>query len=164
VERLSREHDRAVFDCGQPALDEWLQSQAGQFDRRDLARTFVAVRSPQPQVLGYYALASHRVRYEALPDDQSRGLPHIDIPVILLARLAVDRVVQGQGLGEFLLIDALRRAEQVAQQVGIRAVEVDAIDDRARAFYLKYGFVGLRDDVRHLFLPMQAIRKLGLPP
>lgn len=162
IERLAKRHDRSTFDCGQPALDDWLKTRAGQFDRRDLARTFVAVVAQAPRVVGYYALASHRVRFEALPDDQARGLPKIDVPVILLGRLAVDQTMQGKGLGSFLLIDALRRALQVAREIGIRAVEVDAADDGARAFYLKYDFVPLLDGANHLYSPMHVIRKLAL--
>jgi GNAT superfamily N-acetyltransferase len=86
------------------------------------------------------------------------------VPVVLLGRLAVDRTVQGRGLGSFLLIDALRRAQHSSEQVGIRAVEVDALDDAARRFYLKFGFVSLADDLNHLFLAMHVVRKLGLPP
>jgi GNAT superfamily N-acetyltransferase len=162
IERLAKSHERQPFSCGQPALDEWLKTRAGQFDRKDMARTFVAVNPGQTRVLGYYALASHRVRFEALPEDQAKGLPKIDVPVVLLGRLAVDQSMQGKGLGSFLLIDALRRALQVSKEVGIRAVEVDALDEQARSFYLKYGFVPLLDDPNHLYLPMHVIRKLRL--
>jgi GNAT superfamily N-acetyltransferase len=141
-----------------------LKVRAGQFERRDLARTYVAVRQGQARVGGYYALSNHRVRYDALPAEQFKGLPRMDVPVVLLGRLAVDRSTQGQGLGTFLLIDALRRALQVSEQVGIRAVEVDAIDEVARNFYVKFGFVQLLDDQRHLYLSMHIIRKLNLPP
>jgi GNAT superfamily N-acetyltransferase len=164
IQRLDREHDRAQFDSGVPSLNDWLQKLASQHERRDLARTYVAVPPNDKRVLGYYALANHRVSYEALPDDEAKGLPRVDVPVILLARLAVDQSAQGQGLGELLLIDALRRAAQIAEEVGVRAVEVDAIDGSAKNFYMKYGFVPLLDDPRHLFLPMQVIRKLRLPP
>lgn len=88
----------------------------------------------------------------------------MDVPVVLLGRLAVDRSFQGKGLGAFLLIDALRRALYISEQVGIRAVEVDAIDDAARRFYLKFGFRSLLDDSRHLMMPMHEIRKLKLVP
>ena len=76
----------------------------------------------------------------------------------------VDRSVQGQGLGASLLVDAIRRSAQISEQVGIRAVEVDALDEAARNFYLKFGFRSLLDDARHLFLPMHEIRKLNLEP
>ncbi len=164
IERLTGKHDRTAFHCGRSSLDEWLKRRAGQFDKRDLARTYVAVRKGDATVLGYYALSNHRVTYDALPADQAQGLPRIEIPVVLIGRLAVDQSQQGQGLGEILLVDALRRAQHIGDQVGVRAVEVDAIDERARTFYAKYGFVQLVDDPNHLFLPMQVIHRLKLPP
>lgn len=163
IQRLGRQQ-RTAFDCGQPMLNDWLRHRAGQYDRKGLARTFVAVEPGENLVLGYYALSNHRVVYETLSEDETKGLPSIDIPVVLLGRLAVDRAIQGQGLGECLLIDALRRAVQIAEHIGIRAIEVEAIDESARKFYLKYGFKSLRDDPRHLYLPLHVVHKLGLPP
>jgi predicted GNAT family N-acyltransferase len=164
IERLGKSHDRTSFDCGRSPLNSWLQQLAGQYDRRDLARTYVAVRPGETKVCGYYAISNHQVGFDALSSSQSKGLPNIDIPVVLLGRLAVDKTVQGRGLVEQLLVDALRRSLYVSQHIGVRAVEVDAIDEEARRFYLKYGFVSLLDDRRHLFLSMQVIRKLRLPP
>jgi GNAT superfamily N-acetyltransferase len=162
IRRLDKKHDRSAFNCGQPTLDEWLKDRAGQFDRRDLSRTFVATRPEESLVLGYYAVSTHRVVYDVLPPAEAKGLPRLDVPAVLIGRLAVDQTVQGQGLGALLLIDALRRSVQISEQIGIRAVEVDAIDEAARSFYLKFGFRSLRDDTRHLFLPMHEIRKLEL--
>jgi len=164
IQKFSRSHDRSGFDCGNAVLNDWLSKRVTQFEKRDLSRTYVAVRAGERQVCGYYALSNHRVSYHALPREQASGLPKIDIPVILLGRLAVDRTVQGQRLGEFLLVDVLRRSAHLAERIGIRAIEVVAIDEKAREFYLKYGFVPLRDDRQHLFLPMRTIRKLKLPP
>jgi predicted GNAT family N-acyltransferase len=162
IERLSKRHDRSQFDCGQASLNDWLRMRSSQFDRRDLARTYVLVQSGESVVLGYYALTTHRVRYDALPADEAKGLPQIDIPVILLGRLAVDQSIRGQGCGELLLLDALRRCELISDQVGVRAVEVDAIDSAAQQFYRKYGFLELLDDPHHLLLPMSDIRQLNL--
>jgi GNAT superfamily N-acetyltransferase len=162
IARLDPAHDRESFDCGHAMLDDWLKRRAGQFDRRDLSRTYVAVRSSETKVLVYHAISTHGVRREDLPEDQTKGLPRIDVPVVLLGRLAVDRSAQGCGLGSLLMIDALRRIALLAEQVGIRAVEVDAIDEAARNFYLKFGFVPLLDDPHHLFLPMSALRRIGL--
>jgi GNAT superfamily N-acetyltransferase len=163
IRRLEKKHDRAAFDSGQPLLDQWLKDRAGQFDRRDLSRTFVATRSDDNRMVGYYAISTHRVLFEKLPPDDTKGLPQLD-PVLLIGRLAVDREAQGQGLGAFLLVDALRRALQVSEQMSIRAVEVDALNESARNFYLKFGFRSLLDDPNHHFLPMHEIRKLRLPP
>ena len=87
----------------------------------------------------------------------------IDMPVVLLGRLAVCQSCQGKGLGETLLVDAMRRVVHISDKIGIRALEVDAIDESATRFYLKYGFRALSNDARHLFLPMHEIRKLKLP-
>ncbi len=164
IERLANKHVRASFNCGRPILDDWLKFRVTQFEKRDLARTYVAIHKGEAAVLGYYAVSNHQIAYEALADDQVKGLPRVDIPVVLIGRLAVDQTAQGQGLGESLLINALRRAQHIADQVGVRAVEVDALDESARTFYAKYGFAQLVDDPNHLFLPMQIIRKLNLPP
>lgn len=163
VEGLGSQHDRSAFDCGQASLNDWLKLRAGQFAKRDLARTYVLVRADEVEVFGYYALSTHHVRFESLPGDQSKGLPHSEIPVVLLGRLAVDRSVRGQGLGKVLLVDSLRRVQHLADHVGVRGMEVDALDDSARAFYIKFGFVPLLDDPNHLFLSMKVIRKLHLP-
>jgi len=157
-------HQRDAFDCGVELLNRWFQEQVTQYEKRGLARTYVLVTEQDPTVRGYYAIANHTVVYESLPQDQAKGLPQIDVPVVLLGQLAIDREVQGQQLGEFLLLDALRRAEYLAQKIGIRAVEVEAINTGARQFYEKYGFVSLQDDPCHLFLAMNTIRKLKLPP
>ena len=94
---------------------------------------------------------------------QCRKISHIiQSPIVLLGRLAVDQSTQGRGLGARLLIDALRRAQLVADQLGIYAVAVEAINDRAQHFYLKFGFKPLRDDRLHLYLPLKVIRKLNL--
>lgn len=165
VEAFDRSrHDRSQFDCGGPVLNEWLTTKVSQFEKKDLARTYVLVESDDVVVRGYYALSNHTVIFDALPEDQAKGLPPFDVPVVLIGRFAVDLSTQGQGMGEFLLIDALRRAEYLAGKIGIRAVEVDAINKAARRFYEKYGFLSLKDDRQHLLLPMQVIRKLKLPP
>jgi GNAT superfamily N-acetyltransferase len=162
IRRLAKTHDRSAFDCGQPLLNDWLRDRAGQFDRRDLSRTFVATRPEETVAIGYYAISTHRVIHDVLPVLEAKGLPRLDVPVVLIGRLAVDQSAQGQGLGALLLVDALRRSLQISEQFGIRAVEVDAIDEAARNFYLKFGFRLLLDDPKHLFLPMHEIRKLKL--
>lgn len=162
IQQLNRTHDRSVFDCGQPMLNEWLKIRAGQFDRKDLAKIFVATQSGSSVVGGYYAISNHHIAKELLPPDHAKGLPKIEIPAVLLGRLAVDRSVQGKGLGLLLLTDALRRISDMSEQVGIRAVEVDAIDEAARQFYCKFGFRKLLDDPSHLFMPIHEVRKLKL--
>lgn len=159
IEPLDRSHDRQGFSCGVPALDEFLTTLVHQYEKRQLGRTYVAVRPQETRVLGYYTLAASSISFENLPVPASRKLPRHPVPVILLARLAVHRAAQGQGLGEALLLDALRRSLDISRSLGVHGVEVHAIDDSAISFYEKYGFVALGDARRHLFLPMETIRK-----
>jgi predicted N-acetyltransferase YhbS len=108
-------------------------------------------------VVGYYTLAAGTVACANLPPDVARKLPQHPIPVVLLARLAVDQSVQGQRVGERLLGDALSRAAALSKSLGVYAVELVAIDEQAAAFYARYGFMPLLDDPKHLFLPISVI-------
>ncbi|MEM6457839.1 MAG: GNAT family N-acetyltransferase [Planctomycetota bacterium] len=163
IEKLTKRHDRAAFDCGVDELNVYLQRFAGQNERAGLSQHYVAVQAGAPNaVLGYYALSAGAVDFELLDQDQRKRLPRYPVPVAHLGRLAVDRSAQGRRLGEMLLIDALARTVRVADEVGMHAVEVVAINDAARKFYLKYGFTALRDDVNHLYLPIRTVKKLDL--
>jgi GNAT superfamily N-acetyltransferase len=156
---LDRTHERAEFSCGKGPLDYFLRSLVSQYEKRRLGRTYVVVRPGEKRVLGYYTLASGAVSFETLPDEAAKKLPRHPVPVILLARLAVDQCAQGQGLGGFLLVDALRRSMHLAEQLGVHAVQVDAIDEDARAFYQRFGFLPLRDNALHLYLPIATVEQ-----
>jgi GNAT superfamily N-acetyltransferase len=163
IERLARTHIRDRFDCGQPSLDDFLRTLVGQYEKRNLGRTYVAVRGADSQVFGYYTIASGAVTFDHLPAEAARKLPRHPVPVVLVARLAVDRSVQGQRLGEKLLLDALARSVELSDELGIHAVVVDAIDQQAGAFYRRYGFIPLRDSEFHLYLPIATIRTVLKP-
>ena len=111
IELLTEKHDRASFDCGEPSLNEYLQRFARQNAENFLGRTYVAVAPGQTQIQGYYTISSSAVAREELPE---KRLPRYPIPVVLMGRLTVDQQAQGQGLGELLLLDALKRAAQLA--------------------------------------------------
>jgi GNAT superfamily N-acetyltransferase len=157
VERLDRSHERGEFSCGKGPLDNFLHTLVSQYEKRRLGRTYVVVRPGEKRVLGYYTLASGAIAFENLPKPATKKLPRHPVPVILLARLAVDQSVQGQGLGAFLLMDALRRCVSLAEQLGVHAIKVDALDDQAKAFYQRHGFIPLEDNPLHLYLPTAAI-------
>jgi len=159
VERLDSGHDRESFDCGQELLNNFLKRLATQYRKKNLGQTYVAVL-PDRRVIGYYTISTSRVDFENVPDDLSKQYPQIPIPVVLLGRLAVDKACQGRGFGRTLLVKALRQAAELSEAVGIAAVEVHAIDQAARGFYLKYGFTPLADDQHHLYLPIKTIKKL----
>lgn len=164
IERLSKSHERTSFCCGKTSLDEFIQKFAMQYEKKDMGRTYVAVAPEESRVLGSYTLSTGAVAFAILPDDVSRKLPRHPIPVIHLGRLAVDQSARGKRLGETLLLDALRRCSELAEQVGVHAVEVYALDEEARGFCLKYGFTSLAEDAFHLYLSMKAIRQLWDSP
>jgi GNAT superfamily N-acetyltransferase len=157
IERLDRSHERGEFCCGKAPLDEFLRSLVSQYEKRNLGRTYVAVKAEEKKVHGYYTLASSAVPFAHVPSKIARKLPRHPVPVALLARLAVDRAAQGKGLGAELLMDALRRCRELSDTLGIFAVEVLAIDEEARKFYEKYGFAPLLDEQRHLYLAIKTL-------
>lgn len=161
IERLTRQHDRNAFDCGEPSLNAFLQRVALQQDERGLGRTFVAVEEGEARILGYYTLATGKVNFENVPTNKKLP-PHMPVPVVLLGRLAVDNSGKGTGLGKLLLLHALWRSSLVARQAGVYAVEVDALNEAAARFYAKYGFMPLLDNPRHMYMPMKTIEALGL--
>jgi GNAT superfamily N-acetyltransferase len=158
---LDARHDLSAFDCGVPALNNYLKKFALPNQRGQSARTYVATRGEG--VVGYYTLAAAAARREETPARVAKGLAAHPVPVILLARLAVDEGEKGQGLGKGLLKDALLRAVQAADMVGCRAVMVHAKDDGARAFYQRFGFEPSPGDPFLLFLLMKDIKaSLGI--
>jgi GNAT superfamily N-acetyltransferase len=141
-----------------------LQQQARQNADRNASVTHVVVPAPgDTQILGYYTLVSRTVEGELIPN--AKKLPTGPVGVVLLGRLAVDKSAQGQGLGTRMLLRAMRQTERAARDIGIHALVLDALDDSARAWYLKldFGFQELLDNPRHLFLPVATIRQIGLP-
>jgi GNAT superfamily N-acetyltransferase len=164
VERLAEQHDRPEFDCGHPALSDWLRRQAGQFEERDLTRTYVLVDPGHSRVWGYYSISSCQVRYEDLPPQSTRRLPkRASIPAALIGKLAVDRTLQGQDLGGALLVDALRRIRGSADVIGMRVIIVDAIDAEAGGFYRRHGFEPIIGHPGRLFLSIRSLQDLGEP-
>lgn len=159
IELLGAKHRREDFDCGEDALNRYLRQYASQHQKKNIGRVYVAVEGDDRRVLGYYTLANGSVEFQSVP--QAKGLPReYPIPVILLARLAVDRTAQGQGLGAVLLYDALKRSAEASQVSAAYAVIVDALNEQAKKFYLHYDFEESLDDPMRLFLPMQDIRAL----
>jgi GNAT superfamily N-acetyltransferase len=157
IERLQPVHQRQDFCCGKIALDEFLRTRVSQYEKRRLGRTWVAVCPPDNRVYGYYTLASSAVAFENLPKNLAKKLPKHPLPVLLLARLAVDQTAKGQCLGKLLLHNVFQKAIELSANMGIHAVEVDALDEEARQFYGKFGFSPFLDNEKHLFLPMATI-------
>ncbi len=158
-EPLGAHHDRQSFDCGEPVLNLFLQRQARQNADRTVGVTHVAaLAAGDPKILAYYTLLTRVVDAEIVP---SKKLPRGEIGVALLGRLAVDNSAQGQGLSRLCLLRAMAQVERAAREIGLYALVLDALDEEARAWYLRlpFGFQPLLDDPNHLYLPVETIRQ-----
>jgi GNAT superfamily N-acetyltransferase len=153
------------FDCGKPSLTDWLHRYARQAQASGSARTFVVVdKTAARQVVGYYSLAVGQVDTVEVPERIRKGMGQYPIPVILLARLAVDARYHRQGIGAGMLRDAIARAITISEQAGVRALMTHPIDEDAAKFYLEFGFVPSPAGENMLLLLLKdAQRLLALP-
>lgn len=158
VEKLAAHHEVDAFDCGKKPLDRFLKRFALANQNAGSARTYVVCR--RRRVVGYYSLAAGAVQPADAPTRVGKGLARHPIPLMLLARLAVDRSCQGRGLGKALIKDALLRTAEAAEIAGIRALLVHAKDDEARIWYEALEFEPSPTDPRHLFLLMKDLHAL----
>lgn len=156
--KLEPSHDLSGFDCGVEELTVWLQRWALTNQRARNATVYVACRGAR--VLGYYALAASGVERILAPDELKQGGAPMQVPCLLLARLAVDKNEQRAGIGKALLVDALRRTVRGSDEFGIRALLIHARDENARAWYLHQAeFIQSPTDPLHLFLPLKRARR-----
>ena len=159
IEALARSHDRRLFDCGQESLNRFLQQSARQHIERDISRTFVLIDDNEPNIIrGYFTLTACEVVAADIVDPRLQKYPH-PLPVAKLARLAVTKTWQRQGLGGLMLVEAMRRTLAIAEHVGLIGLVVDAKDEMAASFYREFGFVALGEGSNCLFLPLDTLRQ-----
>lgn len=159
IQKLDRSHLVEHFDCGDDALNRYLIRFALNNQSAGSAQTYVA--AADKRVIGYYSLAVGAVAHSSAPARMAKGLARHPVPVMLLARLAIDNAVKGTGLGAAMLRDALARTVQAADIAGIRALIVHAKDDHARRFYEHFNFDASPTDSYHLHLLIKDLRKAG---
>jgi GNAT superfamily N-acetyltransferase len=158
VHKLNANDQVSSFDCGQPALNQYLQRYALMNQKANSAQTYVCSRAGN--VTGFYSLAVGSVELKSAPHRVAKGLARHQVPVMILARLAVDRAHQGAGLGAALLKDALLHTAQAADIAGIRSVLVHAKDEAARSWYEEWGFEPSPTDSYNLFLLLKDLKAL----
>lgn len=157
IELLATRHQREGFDCGEPALNAFLQRQAGQLGRKGFGKTYVSLDADGLAVTGFVTLSVGQVQAQCLP--AGLKLPRYPAPILRMGRLGVDRRVQGQGVGRQLLSFALQLALEFSRSVGLYAVVVDAKHDQARAYYQTMGFTPTLDDPLCLYLTVSVLEK-----
>ncbi len=159
VELLQKSHKKDHFDCGIKSLNDYLIRYARQNDQKSISRTFVAT-DDEKVIQGYYSICSASINFKELPENISNQLPRYPIPAACLSRLAVNLKMQGTGLGEHLLFNALKRIYLTSNEMGIKCIIVDSINEEAKSFYESYGFINLPDQNLKLFLLIDTIKKL----
>lgn len=153
IEPLAPHHDRAAFSCGEADIDAWFRQRAGQDEKRNVARVFVALDADLG-VVGFYSLSSYTVTLADLPGDLAKKLPKYEaIPAALIGRLARDVRMRGQRLGELLVADAMKRIVSAGRALAVYAIVVDAKNARAADFYQALGFRPFQSRPRRLFVP-----------
>lgn len=156
---LNKSHQRAVFDCGDAALNHYLQTTARQHQDKGISRTYVLVDEAQPEVIfAYMTLTVCEVLAEHLPAEWAKKYP-TRIPAAKLARLAVSKDCQRQGYGAYLLVEAMQKTLEVNEAMGLAGLFVDAKHAAARQYYLQFGFLAAPDQLENLFMPLKAIRE-----
>lgn len=160
IESLSRRHNREGFDCGNPELNDYLRHTARQHTDKGLSRTEVLVDDEAPdEILGYVTVGLAEIITDTLPPRYAKKYP-AKAHGVKLARLAVARSRQRQGLGALMMVHAMRRALQVADSAGIIGLFVDAKDEAASRYYRRFGFFPLPDDRHKLFLLLVTLRQV----
>jgi len=157
IEKLRRDHPIDAFDCGQEDLNQWLRKHALQNQGAGAAQTYVGLVGEV--VIGYYSLAVGQIEYNDAPERLRKGLARHPVPIMLLARLAVDKNWQKKGVGRALLRDAVLRTMQAADIAGIRALAVHAKDEQARRYYEQFDFAASPADPLHLLVLLKDIRR-----
>ena len=154
IRPLDADAQTADFDCGEKALDKYLQRFATQDIKRGVARVFVASPVEQSRVItGFYTLSAASIAAETLPETWRKKLPRYPVPVALLGRLAVSQKSHGQGLGSILLVDACKRVAAASETLAVAAIVVDAKSPTAAAFYQHFGFIELSGQSGRWMLP-----------
>jgi len=160
IEPLARNHNRAGFDCGNEPLNQYIKNIARQHLSKGISRTFVIINyNFQDVILGFYTLAACEIHAEKLPRKYAKQYPS-KIPAVKLARIAVAKNHQRQGIGALMMIDAIKRVMSVSENLGITGFFVDAKDSEAKAWYDQYGFMELPDNPLELFLPISTLKEL----
>jgi len=159
IEALSGRHERTNFSCGESELDDYFRHRAGQDDRCNIARVFVAT-APELGVVGFYTLSTCAIHPGEVPNEVARKLPRYEsIPAALIGRLARDLRARGLGIGELLLADAINRVLAADRSMAVWAILVDARNQAASEFYQSFGFIPFPSRPSRLFLPTASARK-----
>ena len=156
IEVLQSHHQRKSFNCGQDDLNKFIKQYASQHQKSGTSKSYVAV-DHEDTVTGFYCLSSTSIGFELIDPKLTKRLPRYPLACVVIGRFAVDQSVQGQGIGKLLLAHALRQVSKVAQIIGVNFVVIHAKDQKAKAFYQRFGFIALTTHPLTLIFPVSEI-------
>jgi GNAT superfamily N-acetyltransferase len=157
-----KKHIRDSFSCGEESLDNYIKRGVSQDIKRRIAAVYVLTDEPESVVLAYYTLSAYTVEITALEESFASKLPRYPLlPATLLGRLAVDENQKGKGFGQLLLLDSMKRSWEISKDIASLALVVDALNEKALSFYLKYGFKQFQNEPMKLYCSMEYIEKIG---
>ena len=155
---ISRALTKKPFDCGIDELNKYFRQYAFPNDKKNIGKSFVAVnQDDQLCPIGFYTISMAHILFEELPEEMKKGLPRYPVPALRIGKLAIDKNFQKQGIGAFLLKDAFLKATNLSTKIGLKCVLVDALNDQAKSFYLKFGFLQFPSNRLTLVLPIETI-------
>lgn len=154
---LSKQHNRQDFDCGDRQLNEFLQRYARQSHEKQTVKTYVVTEVGSEKIIGFYSITISTLTYDSLPKSLQKGLGRYAVPTYLLARLAVDKAYQGQGIGGTLLVKALARCKRVAEEVGGIGLLIEAKNEAVADWYQLFGAMPLPDQPLTLIIPFSVL-------
>lgn len=161
IEKLNKDHKKSDFDCDNVLLNNYIHKQAKRDVNRDLSACYILNDINDKRVLGYYTLSGNSIDRNEFPIELMQKMPpsYINLPTILLGRLAIDKNEKGKGFGSILLIDALKKCADISESLGVLAVIVDPFDQKAISFYKKFGFILIPSNNK-MFIPIKTIQDL----
>jgi len=158
---VSKKINLKSFNCGIEELNIYLHRFALPNEKRQISRTFIAVNEDNPITpLGYYSVSMSQIQFNKLPEKLKKGIPRYPLPAMRIGRLARDISVNKKGLGALLLQDAFNRALMISEEIGVHSILVDALNEGAKSFYLKYGFIPFNDKPLTLILPLKTLKAI----
>ncbi len=141
-----------------------MQRYALQNMARKISATYVLVEDSAGTILAYYSISSGQIERENISSEEKKRPPKYPIPVIRLGKLAIDKNCQKSGYGRVMLVDALKRSMLISEQLGVYAIEVHALNEHVRKFYMSFGFQQLEDDLLHLYMPLATVKNVLTTP
>jgi GNAT superfamily N-acetyltransferase len=157
ISKLNNTFNIRAFFCGETQIDDYIKKYALINQYNNIGQTWILHDKNKSEIIGYYTISNSQILISSFPQEYTKNLPKYPVPCILIGKLGVDRKCQGQGFGEYLLYDSLKRIKDISINVGCNAAIIDAINDKVADYYSKNGFIRFKEKPNSLYLPVKDI-------